>query len=113
MHVLLRENLDAEIHRDATAELLRGWEVFLRHVVGGAQFQLWHQWAACHGEMGVMFTKRGHSVADAKALCERCPVLETCRDWGDATESGPVFGVLAGESAVQRIKRRRAARKAA
>jgi WhiB family redox-sensing transcriptional regulator len=44
----------------------------------------------------------------AKAVCGRCKVVETCLDW--AMESGQVFGVWGGLSEDERraLKRRKA-----
>lgn len=48
--------------------------------------------------------------AEARALCARCPVIDTCRAQGDRIETGrstaTVHGVRAGETAQQRLDRR-------
>lgn len=48
------------------------------------------------------------TVAAAKTVCSGCPVLNECRAWNDACEADVqgVWGVCAGETPEERIKRR-------
>lgn len=79
----------------------------------------WRQRAICREEDPDLFFPVGNSTwalaqaADAKAVCRRCPVMETCGDW--AMENGQDSGVWGGLSEDERraIKRRTARRAAA
>lgn len=52
-------------------------------------------------------------IAEAKGVCRRCPVMETCLQW--ALESGQEYGVWGGtdEDERRRMKRRAARKRAA
>ena len=56
-------------------------------------------------------------AAVAVATCRRCPVVDACREWTDATEGTTPLNALAGvfgaETPRQRYRRRRDARRAA
>lgn len=59
----------------------------------------------------IFFPGSNGSVKPALRICHDCPVMTECRAWGDATEtSGRVYGILGGETAMQRSTRRRAER---
>ena len=74
----------------------------------------WQQRGKCStGNSGVtdlFFPTRGQSSAPAKAICARCPVLDTCREY--ALANGERFGVWGGMSEKER-RAERARRKAA
>jgi WhiB family redox-sensing transcriptional regulator len=44
-------------------------------------------------------------IAEAKALCARCPMLEKCRDW--AVTSGEPEGIWGGTTPQERRRLRR------
>jgi WhiB family transcriptional regulator, redox-sensing transcriptional regulator len=44
-------------------------------------------------------------IAEAKAVCGRCPVVAECRDW--AVQAGPVDGVWGGTTESERRAMRR------
>jgi WhiB family redox-sensing transcriptional regulator len=78
----------------------------------------WRTRGACRQEDPDLFFPIGETgpallqVEEAKAVCRRCPVMETCLDWAMAT--GQQFGVWGGTSeSERRSMRRRAARKRA
>ena len=58
----------------------------------------------------LFFPTLGQSLEPARALCDSCPFLDACREWGDRVEANlyryELFGVLAGESPDGRFKRR-------
>ena len=56
----------------------------------------WHAHAACTGRSEVMFSTSRAAVAEAKALCRRCPAMERCAR--DALERGERFGTWGGLS---------------
>lgn len=61
----------------------------------------WHQQAACRApdvDPNWFFPERGERVAEARAVCARCPVVEECRAAG-AREH---FGIWGGTSERQR-----------
>jgi WhiB family redox-sensing transcriptional regulator len=73
---------------------------------------LWQARAACVGvDPEVFFALAGHDGVKARSICAECPVLPQCRDYVDALEEGlgreHRFGIFAGESAVERWRRRR------
>jgi len=75
----------------------------------------WRHRAACLDEDPELFFPIGntgpalHQIDQAKAVCHRCPVLETCLKW--ALESGQDAGVWGGLSEDERrALRRRTAR---
>jgi len=52
----------------------------------------------------------------ARSTCARCPVRDACRDFGDLAEEhindkNSIVGFLAGETPIQRIRRRKLATK--
>lgn len=67
----------------------------------------------------LFFSNSTDGIAEGKALCERCPVLEQCREdaeWAEAASPlsrTRLYGVVGGETVVERIARRKAAREAA
>src|SRR5690625_7167911 len=80
----------------------------------------WRSQAACLDEDPELFFPIGNTgpalmqIDEAKAVCQRCPVMETCLKW--ALETGQDAGVWGGLSEDERraLKRRRArARRAA
>ena len=75
---------------------------------------IWHRYAACRGQLDLFVRSRGESYDEASAICAECPCIRACRNEGDEVErGGSVIGFRAGETAKQRMKRRRAARKVA
>ncbi|WP_331745294.1 WhiB family transcriptional regulator (plasmid) [Streptomyces sp. NBC_01116] len=74
----------------------------------------WRIAAACREEDPELFFPIGTTgpavvqAEEAKAVCRRCPVMETCLDW--ALETGQQDGVLGGtdEEERRRIQRRAA-----
>ena len=80
----------------------------------------WRNRAACLDENPELFFPIGNTgpallqIEEAKAVCRRCEVVETCLEW--AMESGLTAGVWGGMSEDERaaLKRRNArARRAA
>ena len=73
----------------------------------------WRHRAACRDEDPELFFPVGNSgpallqIAEAKAVCTRCPVTSSCLSW--ALESGQDAGVWGGMSEDERraLKRRR------
>jgi hypothetical protein len=73
----------------------------------------WMDAAACAGApVDVFFPGNGGSYLTAKAICERCPVLEPCRDAIDRAErtlaAVDIQGMYAGETPAERRRRRKA-----
>ncbi|CAM5651470.1 WhiB family transcriptional regulator [Streptomyces avidinii] len=75
----------------------------------------WRQEAACRWEDPDLFFPVGSSgpaviqIEEAKAVCHRCPVMESCLQW--ALEGGQDLGVCGGMSEDERrVVKRRAAR---
>lgn len=75
----------------------------------------WRHRAACLDEDPELFFPIGntgpalHQIEQAKAVCHRCPVLQTCLEW--ALESGQDAGIWGGLSEDERrALRRRTAR---
>jgi len=74
----------------------------------------WRHRAICRDEDPELFFPVGNSgpallqIAEAKAVCERCPVVSECLTW--ALETGQDAGVWGGMSEDERrsLKRRRA-----
>lgn len=74
----------------------------------------WRHRAACRDEDPELFFPVGNSgpalaqIAEAKAVCARCPVVSQCLEW--AISSGQDAGVWGGLSEDERrsLKRRRA-----
>lgn len=72
----------------------------------------WRNRAACLDEDPELFFPVGNTgpallrIEEAKAVCRRCEVVETCLEW--AMESGQDFGVWGGMSEDERraLKRR-------
>lgn len=56
----------------------------------------WHAHAVCHGRTEVMFSTSRAAVAEAKALCQRCPAIKACAR--DAIERGEKHGTWGGLS---------------
>ena len=74
----------------------------------------WRRAAACRDVDPEVFFPIGNTgpallqIDQAKAICRRCPVIETCLEW--AMESGQDAGVWGGLSEDERraLKRRKA-----
>ena len=68
----------------------------------------WQQHAVCRGMNTELFMpKRGdhHGVKKAIAICNTCPVIQQCRDYGfQLEEEGLVFGVFGGLTQSHRDK---------
>ena len=62
----------------------------------------------------IFFPPSNGSPAPAQAVCTGCPVLAQCREYVDRVEgkiaSRLIYGIFAGETAMQRSTRRRAER---
>ena len=79
----------------------------------------WRHDAACRDEDPELFFPIGNTgpalmqIEEAKAVCRRCPVIDTCLSW--ALESGQDAGVWGGLSEDERraLKRRNARARAA
>ncbi|RPK23549.1 Transcriptional regulator WhiB1 [Streptomyces sp. ADI91-18] len=78
----------------------------------------WRARSACSQEDPDLFFPIGNTgpallqIEEAKAVCRRCPVMETCLQW--ALESGEESGVWGGLSEDERrAMKRRAARQRA
>lgn len=71
----------------------------------------WRHHAACRDEDPELFFPIGtngpalQQIEDAKAVCERCPVIDTCLRW--ALEHGMDSGVWGGLSEEERRALRR------
>jgi WhiB family redox-sensing transcriptional regulator len=64
----------------------------------------WHQFAACRGMDTKLFFQNHYTIPEAKEACERCPVIEQCR------EDALLYiadGYAGGMTASQRIAERR------
>ena len=61
----------------------------------------------------IFFPDKGQSPREAKLVCAQCSVIDRCRAYADATEGGwqSVHGVFGGETAIERLRRRQAARR--
>lgn len=69
----------------------------------------WRTRALCVGlDPAVFFPGRGESHAEARAVCDACPVDDDCLDF--AIASGEKFGIWGGISERERRRLRRAAR---
>lgn len=72
----------------------------------------WRHQAACRGLDGELFFPRGDTgpwliqIAEAKAVCRRCPVVDSCLQW--AISNGVDAGVFGGMDEKERhnLKRR-------
>ncbi|GAA4833139.1 WhiB family transcriptional regulator [Actinomycetospora corticicola] len=68
----------------------------------------WQRHAACRDLNQEMFfhpdgerdPSRSKRVADARAVCTTCPVLEACRSWAHAVQEP--YGIWGGESEDER-----------
>jgi WhiB family redox-sensing transcriptional regulator len=75
----------------------------------------WRDRAACLDEDPELFFPIGNTgpailqIEEAKAVCRRCPVIETCLQW--ALDSGQDAGVWGGLSEDERRALRRARRR--
>ncbi|KFG71421.1 WhiB family transcriptional regulator [Streptomyces mutabilis] len=76
----------------------------------------WRDRASCRSEEPDLFFPIGNTgpallqIEEAKAVCRRCPVMETCLQW--ALEFGQEHGVWGGLSEDERrAMKRRAARR--
>jgi WhiB family redox-sensing transcriptional regulator len=65
----------------------------------------WTEQAACRGmDPDLFFPERGHSTAEAKAVCGSCPVRDTCLD--EALARSERFGIWGGKSERERRRLR-------
>lgn len=77
----------------------------------------WRNKAACLDEDPELFFPQGTTgpaldqIERAKAVCQRCPVIDECLDW--ALETNQDAGVWGGKSEDQRRTMRRARRRQA
>lgn len=65
----------------------------------------WHERAACKGLTDLMYSERGESTREAKAVCASCPVRRQCRE--SALERNEQWGVWGGMSGKERRRARR------
>lgn len=98
------------------------FQQFAAHGGGETSYRIagdWRLQGVCSEEDPELFFPVGNSTwaqaqtADAKAVCRRCPVMETCGDW--ALNNGQDSGVWGGLSEDERraIKRRAARQRTA
>ena len=73
----------------------------------------WREQALC-AEVGdeLFFTSNSHRFAAAKKICAECPIFDLCHDMCERLEeniTSPqyVWGIYAGETAMDRVKRRK------
>lgn len=63
----------------------------------------WITNARCrHGDVDVFFSDRAEHIAEAKAICARCPVRIPCRGW--ALLNREEYGVFGGLDAEERLE---------
>lgn len=55
-----------------------------------------------HEYPDIFFVEAGKSAEEARRVCARCPVLQTCRDWAIATDQK--LGIWGGMTRRERIK---------
>ena len=72
----------------------------------------WQRHAACRGlgseeSQAIFFPTKGESIAEAKAICGRCPVREECLEFALTNRC---IGVWGGTSEQQRRRLRRSQR---
>lgn len=69
----------------------------------------WHREAACKDvpDPDIFYPERGHTGAEAKAICKACPVRAVCLEW--ALDTGEPYGVWGALTARERKELRRAA----
>jgi WhiB family redox-sensing transcriptional regulator len=73
---------------------------------------VWVEGAACRdADPELFFAGSGSAYTEARAICAGCPVVAECRDYADRIEAAPrayeMFGMFAGESPSERVRRRR------
>jgi len=70
----------------------------------------WRAQAACKdNDIDIFFPPSDDAAGPARAICARCPVQESCREWAIATrQPDGVWGGLT-ETERRRIRRRRQA----
>jgi len=67
----------------------------------------WYSDAACKGmDVRLFFPEVGNIPEEARSVCERCPVIDACREWGIRHEHFGVWGGLS-EKERRRIRRER------
>jgi WhiB family redox-sensing transcriptional regulator len=73
----------------------------------------WRDDATCRGMDGELFFPVGNSgayllqIEEAKAVCRRCPVMETCAQWAlDTRQPAGVWGGLSETERARALKRR-------
>lgn len=72
----------------------------------------WARFAACRGmDPEVFHPSKGRPLSAAKAVCVRCPVVITCREW--ALANNEKIGVWGATTPKERREIRRARRKRA
>lgn len=71
----------------------------------------WRHQAACRGLDGELFFPRGDTgpwviqIEQAKAVCRRCPVMDSCLQW--ALDTNQISGVWGGASEKERNSMKR------
>ncbi|MET7687806.1 WhiB family transcriptional regulator [Streptomyces sp. NPDC005483] len=73
----------------------------------------WHESAICQGADPDLFFPVGNAssgptliqIAEAKAVCHRCPVIDQCLSW--ALDADPVEGIWGGTTEAERRAMRR------
>ena len=99
---------------DAPTELTHMTQISQTSIQGAPIVMTWRHRAACLDENPELFFPIGNTgpvllqIEEAKAVCRRCEVMETCLEW--AIESGQDAGVWGGMSEDERhaLKRRNA-----
>lgn len=61
---------------------------------------------ACEGAQGLYFPEHGEgahaAIREARAICDTCPLLNTCRDWAIQQRPEWLYGVWGGLTQAQR-----------
>jgi len=85
--------------------------------MAGSRDEDWRSRAACLEEDPELFFPIGNTgpallqIEHAKAVCRRCPVTDTCREWALAsrTDDGVWGGLSEDERKTERVRRQRRA----
>jgi WhiB family redox-sensing transcriptional regulator len=110
----LSDNMMVSDTTDAPTELTHMTQISQTSIQGAPIMMTWRNRAACLDENPELFFPIGNTgpvllqIEEAKAVCRRCEVMETCLEW--AIESGQDAGVWGGMSEDERhaLKRRTA-----
>lgn len=61
--------------------------------------------ALCRNHLDVFDDETPEGIADAVALCHRCPELEPCRRWSERLGPAKFTGVIAGKQYIHKNRR--------